>query len=232
MAPIPDWASTIIAIGGLLGTLVTAVATFFLWRVTSVLAVETKRMAIAASQPHVVATLEPNRWSMRHFDIHVNNTGNAPAYEITVEFTPPLKNGEARGGGMDIPFGNISVLRPGQGVASYLSDYAGVKDAVYLVRVTWRRVASGPVQEENTYTLNMADKRGVSDLGGDPIVQIANHLKKIETEWKPVARGLRRVKVDSFTGGDRLHERRVAERQRRRWQHEQRPTPPTTGSAD
>ena len=232
MGQIPDWVSTTIAIGGLLGTLVTAVATFFLWRVTSVLAVETKRMAIAASQPHVVATLEPNRWSMRHFDINVSNTGNAPAYDITVEFTPPLQNGEARSVGGEVPFGNISVLRPGQGVASYLSDYEGVKDAVYYVRVSWRRVASDPVREENAYTLNMADKRGVSELGGDPIVQIANHLKKMEAEWTPVARGSRRIKVDGFTSGDRLHERRVADRQRRRWQQTQRPTPPTTDSAN
>lgn len=232
MGQIPEWTSTIISIGGLLGTLVTAVATFFLWRVTSVLAVETKRMAMAASQPHVVATLEPNRWSMRHFDIKVHNTGNAPAYDITVEFTPPLQNGGARNGGIEIPFGNISVLRPGQGVASYLSDYEGVKDSVYFVRISWRRIASDPVREENAYTLNMADKRGVSELGGDPIVQIANHLKKMEAEWTPVARGSRRIKVDGFMFGDRLHERRVADRQRRRWQLDQRSTPPMTDSGD
>lgn len=228
MGQIPGWASTVIAIGGFLGTLVTAVATFFLWRVTRVLAVETKRMALAASQPHVVATLEPNRWSLGHFDINVNNSGNAPAYDITVEFTPPLQNVEARSSeGGEVPFGNISVLRPGQGVASYLSDYEGVKDAVYNVRVSWRRSASDPVREENAYTLNMADKRGVSELGGDPIVQIAKHLSKLEAEWRPVARGAKRVKVDGFTSGDRLHERRVAERLRRRRQQEQRPVPPT-----
>jgi len=63
------WLPTVVAIGGVLGTLVTAVATIFLWRVTSLLAVETQRMAKATSQPHVVATLDPNRWSMRHFDL-------------------------------------------------------------------------------------------------------------------------------------------------------------------
>ena len=56
------WITTFIDFGGLLGTLVTAVATLFLWRVTKLLAVETKRMAEASAQPHVVATLDPNRW--------------------------------------------------------------------------------------------------------------------------------------------------------------------------
>ena len=92
------WITTFIAVGGLLGSLVTAVATLFLWRVTKLLAVETKRMAEASAQPHVVATLDPNRWSMRHFDLKVDNTGNATAYDIKVDFTPPLINGEGRAG--------------------------------------------------------------------------------------------------------------------------------------
>ena len=105
------WITTFIAVGGLLGSLVTAVATLFLWRVTKLLAVETKRMAEASAQPHVVATLDPNRWSMRHFDLKVDNTGNATAYDIKVDFTPPLVNGEGRAGGTAVPFKSISLLR-------------------------------------------------------------------------------------------------------------------------
>lgn len=45
MDSVQTWITTFIAVGGLLGTLVTAVATLFLWRVTKLLAVETKRMA-------------------------------------------------------------------------------------------------------------------------------------------------------------------------------------------
>lgn len=133
------WITTFIAFGGLLGTLVTAVATLFLWRVTKLLAVETKRMAEASAQPHVVATLDPNRWSMRHFDLKVDNTGNATAYDIKVDFTPPLINGEGRAGGMAVPFENISLLKPGQGVSSYLAEYPLVRKQVYSVRVSWRR---------------------------------------------------------------------------------------------
>ena len=128
------WITTFIAVGGLLGTLVTAVATLFLWRVTKLLAVETKRMAEASAQPHVVATLDPNRWSMRHFDLKVDNTGNATAYDIKVDFTPPLINGEGRAGAMAVPFENISLLKPGQGMGSYLAEYSIVSKRVYSVR--------------------------------------------------------------------------------------------------
>ena len=48
MDQLPSWVNAIIAIGGAIGTLVTAVATFFLWRVTKTLARETTRMAEAA----------------------------------------------------------------------------------------------------------------------------------------------------------------------------------------
>ena len=214
------WITTFIAFGGLLGTLVTAVATLFLWRVTKLLAVDTTRMAEASAPPPVVATLDPNRWSMRHFDLKVDNTGNATAYDIKVDFTPPLINGEGRAGAMAVPFENISLLKPGQGMGSYLAEYSIVSKRVYSVRVSWRRSSADSEREENVYTINMADREGVSDLGGDPLVNIANDLAKIREDLRSLAQGSKRLKIDAYTAGDRLHERRVAARQRRRWAQE------------
>ncbi|WP_256346104.1 hypothetical protein [Pseudomonas tolaasii] len=212
-----DWVSIIIAIGGVLGTLVTAVATIFLWRVTKVLANETTRMVQAASQPHVVVTIEPNRWSMLHFDLKVDNTGNATAYDISIAFDPPIENGEARGSQLEIPLNTISVLKPGQGLSSYLSEYATLKDKAYTISITWRRAPSSQVKELNVYKFDMADYDGITQLGSnDPAVQIAEQLKKIQENLKPVMSGFKRMRVDTFSSGDRLHERRVSERQRRR----------------
>ena len=212
-----DWVSIVIAIGGVLGTLVTAVATIFLWRVTKVLANETTRMVQAASQPHVVVTIEPNRWSMLHFDLKVDNTGNATAYDISIAFEPPLENGEARGSQLEIPLNTISVLKPGQGLSSYLSEYAPLKDKAYTISITWRRAPSSQVKELNVYKFDMADYDGITQLGSnDPAVQIAEQIKKIQENLKPVMSGFKRMRVDTFSSGDRLHERRVSERQRRR----------------
>lgn len=213
-----DWISIVIAIGGVLGTLVTAVATIFLWRVTKVLANETTRMVQAASQPHVVATIEPNRWSLRHCDLKVDNTGNATAYDISINFDPPLENGEGRGSQMEIPLSAISVLKPGQGISSYLSDYAPLKNKVYTISVSWRRDPQSQTREQNVYKLDMADREGISQLGNEPIVQIAEHIKKMQESLKPIVSGSKRIKVDMFSSGDRLHARRVMERQYRRQQ--------------
>lgn len=212
MEAAPSWIDTLLSAAGVLSALATAVATVFLWRVTKTLAVETRRMAEAAAQPHVVATLEPNRWSINHFDLHVDNTGNATAYGIKVAFDPPLSNGEARGAAVPIPFQEISVLKPGQGLCSHLAEYAHLQGQEYRVQITWKRNATAKEPEGNAYTLRMSDHEGVSQLGSDPLVSIARHIQKIAESWTSVARGQQRTKVDIYSGADRLHE----ERRRRR----------------
>lgn len=210
--------SSIISIGGLLGTVVTAIATIFLWRVTQILAKETKRMADASAQPHVVATLTPNKWSMRHFDLHIDNTGNATAYDITVAFDPPLENGDGRTRLENVPLQNVSVLKPGQGLSSYLAEYTLLEGNVYRVSISWKRNAADLDRQSNAYTINMADGHNVTRLGEeDPLILIANSVKKIREDWEQVARGNKRTKVDAFSSLDRLHEQRVSGRQRRAW---------------
>ncbi|MGN2388186.1 hypothetical protein ACTACB_17620 [Pseudomonas syringae] len=197
----PQWVQLTLGIIGILGSLVTAIATIFLWRVTKVLAIETTRMAEASAQPHVVATLAPNRWTLNHFDLHIDNTGNATAYEICTSFDPPLENGEERTA-REIPFQRVSVLKPGQGLTSYLSEYSSLKGKKFQVTISWRNPLK-PDRETHTYSLDMADNDGVSRLGDDPMVQLASQIKKLQEGWAPIARGSKKVKTDVFTTEDR-----------------------------
>lgn len=181
----PNWISSTIAIVGALGAVVTAVATFFLWRVTKVLAVETKRMAEAADNPHVVVTLEVSPWSLRHLDIHIENTGNSTAYDIEVLFDPPLENGEARKEDAYIPFQSVSVLKPGQALKSYISDFNGLEGKAFNVQVSWIGGAMSKIRKYNNYELRMRDQEGVSFLGdGDPLIQISKSIKSIDRQIK------------------------------------------------
>lgn len=108
-------------------------------------------------------------------------------------------------------------LTPGQGLFSYLSEFAKLEGKAYQVDISWKRDASCEERQKNAYTLSMADHVAISRLGDEPLVEIAKHIKKIEENWSPVAKGSKRTKVDVFSGIDRLHERRVANRQRRQW---------------
>ena len=123
---IAEHINTVSTLISALAALLTAVATFFLWRVTRLLADETKRMVDASVQPHVVVTLEPNSWAAFYFDINIANTGNAPAYDIEIGFNPPLVNAEHRKN-IGIPFSKVSVLKNGHSLNSSLCNRLKIK---------------------------------------------------------------------------------------------------------
>lgn len=208
MSQLPDWVSGAISIIGALGAIVTAIATFFLWRVTKVLANETRRMAAATDSPHIVVTLERNLWSVRHLEICIENTGNSTAYCIDVVFDPPLKNGQARNDEAYIPFQSVSVLKPGQSLRSYLSDFESLAGNSYGVCISWLGQVASEERQFNKYELRMDDHKGVSFLGeSDSLVGIAKSLKELSSAAKTVSKGQKKIQVDVYTKSDRLGER-------------------------
>ncbi|MAM37258.1 MAG: hypothetical protein CL949_01840 [Erythrobacter sp.] len=209
---------TIATYGTLLASIVTAVATFFLWRVTGLLASETTRMA-DAGRPQIVANITPNQWSVIHLDISVENTGNATAFDIEVAFDPPLVNGEARGEEVAVPFQKISILKPGQALNSYLSEVGDYLEKQFAVTISWKTHPLHQKRETLSYTLNMADFRGVSYLGSrDPLVQVAQEVKHLREDWRNVASGSRKIKTDNYDSADRQREREALEARYRREQ--------------
>lgn len=218
--------NTIATFGTLFGTLATAMATFALWRVTGVLAVQTKRMADASAQPQVVANIVPNLWSTIHLDINVENTGNATAFDIEISFDPPLENGEARSSEIPIPFQRISLLKPGQSMTSYLSDVGDYLEKSFEVQISWKLNPDNKQRDCLSYWLNMSDYKGVSYLGSrDPNVQIAEQMKKLREDWKSVASGSKKVRADVFTSEDRKREHEMLEERFRR-EREAKSSPP------
>lgn len=199
--------------GSLIATVATAIATFFLWRVTKILAVETKRMADASAQPQVVANIVLNKWAMNHADIEIENTGNATAFDIKVSFDPPLENGTVRAqGDRAIPFQEISILKPGQSLSSYLTESAALLDKSYNIIISWRLLPDSKDRQQLSYTFSMSDYKGMSRLGAaDPAIQIAEQVKKIREDWQRVANGQRKLQADIFTDTERQRERELIE---------------------
>jgi hypothetical protein len=167
---------------------VTAAATIVLCCFTNTLSKETKRMAEATSQPHVVATIILNKRSFHHFDIQVDNTGNATAYDISIEFEKTNETEESIAEDVKIPFQYISVLKPNQTMTSYLSEYQKLKGKVYDVHISWKRKASDEERQYNSYTLSMTDYEAITQLGNDPLIDIEKHLKSIERNLSSISR--------------------------------------------
>ncbi len=192
---------------GALGAIVTAIATFFLWRVTKILAQETARMADSSASPQVVATIEPNRWSVRHADINIDNTGNASAFDVHIQFNPTLSPDHGT------LIERISVLKPGRGISTFIGEFSPIIEKTFDVTISWSREPSGSTREKITYSLDLRTYKNIGYLGErDPSVQIAQEIKKIRENSAPVMNGSRRIQVDNFGTSDRLHEERRLQR--------------------
>ncbi len=202
---------------------ITALATLALAFLTWILARATNAMAKATSIANVVASLETNQWSWRHLDLVVHNTGNAPAFDVTVKFDPPLPYMTEKEAD-DLPFGKISILRPGQVLSSNVNDFQSVREKVYRATIRWKRSPNAKHVEINVYDINIAGLGAISRLGaGSPEVQIAEQIKKIREDWQAVAHGQRRLKVDQYSSGDREQEREELSEMRRQF-HERHAT--------
>ena len=179
---------------------ITAVSTAVLAVVTAVLAFMTKRMAEASSQPFVVATFEVNQWSFKHCDLVISNSGNAPAFDIEVEMDPDTRTGFISGGQSTepIPMKYISVLPPGKEMRSSFSEIGEVmgEENTRRICIKWKKGLKRNKVESITYDYFFPS--GMGWLGDwSPEVKIANQMEKIRNDWKRVASGGGRLKVDA-----------------------------------
>ena len=134
----PVFLSTFLGNLGELANWVTAFSTSVLAILTFVLVLATFRMAKAMATPQVIANIEVNQWSILHMDIVVENCGNAPAYNVNVEISPPIRRKETYKD-QPFPFTNISLLRPGQRISSFATDYSSLEGKSLKVKICWRK---------------------------------------------------------------------------------------------
>lgn len=187
---------------------VTAGSTVALVVATAVLAYLTWMLASRTARPQVVASLEPNRWAMNYLDLHLANTGNASAFDIRVQFVPPLPLlddvREQRG---KPALSEISVLRPGQHMQTSQCPFSAALEDKYEVRVEWKRHPAAKRPEKLTYTLDLTGLENLGRVGPEsPEVQIAQEVKKIREDWRNITTGFKRLRVDAYSSGDRQRE--------------------------
>ena len=215
------------------GAVVTAFATLALFMVTWVLAKETRRLARLTSQPQVVASIQTNPWGSMFADIHVQNTGNATAFDIQVAFDPPLTVEDPVEPSDPVPLQTISLLKPGQSLDSYLAPFSDIIDDIHTVTVSWKRDPADNARESLSYTVRVADIRGMSHLGnGDPVIQIADDIRKLREDFHKVATGWQKPKVDIVTSADRRKEREQRQREREERRREQEAQAADGGGSD
>ena len=163
-------------------------------------------MARASSQPLVTATIEPNVWSMIHCDFVVQNSGNAPAFDVRIEISPEPTQTKHRQG-KPLPLQAVSVLRAGQKMTSFLAEANDILDREFRIEIRWKRDPNDESVESIAYDHYLP--KGISRLGAwSSEIQIAEQLKKLREDWKSVASGNRKLSVNAFGKSDRDNERK------------------------
>ncbi|ANG96764.1 hypothetical protein A8A54_09955 [Brucella pseudogrignonensis] len=166
----------------LFAALITAAATIALWRVTRVLAVETKTLAKMTAQPFIVCSLRSSAADATALDLIIQNTGNAVAFNIKVVITPPLPayNGSTSDEITETVI-EISMLPPSlnfqkQGV---MGRY--VHDKTFAAHIEWASLPQGSQIESLDYQFKADDGfRGGWNVKG--MHQLVEEVAKIRNK--------------------------------------------------
>lgn len=105
-------------------------------------------------------------------------------------------------------------MKNGHSLNSNLCKYEQIKDQVYSISISWSKQPDSTERERNEYSYDMASFEGVSYLGArSPMTQIAEQVKKIREDWRPISQGAKKVRADVYTSSDRNEERKYIQEQ-------------------
>jgi hypothetical protein len=132
----------------LVAAFVTAIATIALWRVTRVLAVETKTLAAMTSKPFVVSSFESSGADPTAINLTLRNSGNATAFDVKFRIVPapPKANGQPADNPQQSTF-DISLLPAGQVLPLQGVMGRDVSDASFEIWVSWTSLPGGKQRE-------------------------------------------------------------------------------------
>lgn len=166
----------------LVAAFVTAIATIALWRVTRVLAVETKTLAAMTSRPFVVCSLESSPASAIALNLTLRNTGNATAFDVKLELSPALEKPD--GSPPDDPTKTtweISLLPPNQALTTQGVMGPSVYAKVFSANISWAALPGASVRETLAYKFEPKDgfRGGFASKG---LHHIAEEVEKIRKQ--------------------------------------------------
>lgn len=172
-------ADNALAFAQLIAAFVTAIATFALWRVTRILAIETKTLAATSSRAFVVSSFESSGADPTALNITLRNTGNATAFDVKLRISPalPRYDGQKSEDETQTTF-ETSLLPPGvvlpfQGVMS-----RDVPEGIFEVNVSWSQMPGDTNRQQIAYKTEPKDGfRGGWDTKG--LHQIAQEIEKL-----------------------------------------------------
>ncbi len=172
----------LLTLAQVLAALVTAFATWALWRVTKVLAVETSALAKMTSNPFVVCYLRSGHSNPKAMNLTLENTGNATAFDIQLRVTPALPGPNSNGVvEKDATTFECSLLPPSKDLVIQAVLPTEAYEQRFNVDMSWSSRPGDAKREKLSYWFGATDgfRAGWRTKG---LHEIADELEKIRTK--------------------------------------------------
>lgn len=191
-------------------TIAVAPLTLGLVWLTRVLADETRKTRLQGKEPHIVVTIEPNKY-LGFFDLVIENVGAGTAFHIVTKFNPDIIVEDQRGPVRisDCGILSIPVLKPGQRITSFLGHFRDFK--IRVSAVSCECLDSDGEKHLSANVVDVSVFEDMGQLGEDDLRKLADNVEKLRGTFERIASGNARIQVDTHDDEDRTRERRRVE---------------------
>lgn len=215
---ISSWLSAIATVAIAILTFILAKETWYLREAQIRQLDELKRENI---RPNVGVQLESSPVGMNFVNVKISNLGKGIARKIVIKFVDRAGNEVAKDVDLVVEkFRKLAMFRQGiqtmgigQEISSFVFSFIDLGKELngdifkpYLqINIDFEDVEGNLYS--NSFTIDFAQYEGISELGGDPLHQMATEIKKIREQLGKVAgQNAGRIGVDVFNSEDRQAE--------------------------
>lgn len=194
---------------------VVALATVAYAALTLFLVRETIRLREAQTEPEIVVYLQPSEHANRAIDIVVKNIGAGSAHNLVWSFDTNAPLIKERGTNLDKMkfFEGVTYFAPAQVFSSFFGTGPDLlrEPVPPALKMVLKYENRNKKQYTREFIIDPMQFYGRMWIGGQPMREMAESLKKIEKNIDHMLSGFKRAKVDIYARQDREEERREME---------------------
>lgn len=171
------------------------------WRLVA----ETRKLREAQFEPNVIVYVQPRDELINWLDLIVENTGMAPAYNVRLTIEPDMdRHSGDMVGSMGWFTKGIRMLAPRQQLRQWyttmLQDFEGKASTPRTITVSY--VSATGKERRAEYVIDLAEMRGMRQLGTPPLHSAAKSLEKIASTADHLASGWSKLRVITKTAAE------------------------------
>lgn len=190
---------------------VVATATIVYAILTWSLVSETKKMRKVQTEPKISVIVQSREEWIGFIDMIIQNIGLGPAYDIKFEIEPDY---EKFGGRLISEYGfiknGLKYFGPNQKMQFFFTNltenYEEKGKHSFEIKVSYQNCVGNSYKD--IYIIDFSQFDGLDQLGKPPLHEIADNIKRIQTNIGHISSGFHKMKVIMYTKEDMEEERK------------------------